>query len=115
MGGIVVNKFELFSMIYYALNHYWKENKSEELTSFLSDMNPFLFDDIGSAVPSVYTKYSLLVNEDISIDNSFSIACKYVKSLGLQAVTDAFACVGEDDWKARCVKYMSSNHKGQNI
>lgn len=36
-----MNKFELFSMIYYALNHYWKENKSEELTSFLSDMNPF--------------------------------------------------------------------------
>ena len=32
-----MNKFELFSMIYYALNHYWKENKSEELTSFLSD------------------------------------------------------------------------------
>ena len=48
-----MNKFELFSMIYYALNNYWKENKSEELTSFLSDMNPFLFDDIGSAVPSV--------------------------------------------------------------
>lgn len=55
------------------------------------------------------------MNEEISIDNSFSIACKYVKSLGLQAVTDVFACVSEDDWKARCVKYMSSNHKGQNI
>ncbi len=110
-----MNKFELFSMIYYALNNYWKENKSEELTSFLSDMNPFLFDDIGSANLAVYAKYSLLVNEEISIDNSFSIACKYVKSLGLQAVTDAFACVHEDDWKARCVKYMSSNHKGQNI
>ncbi|XQU23664.1 hypothetical protein HXT31_03850 [Gardnerella sp. DNF00622A] len=102
-------------MIYYALNHYWKENKSEELASFLSDMNPFLFDDIGSAVPSVYAKYSLLVKEEISIDNSFSVACKYVKSLGLQSVTDAFACVGEDDWKARCVKYMSSTHKGQDI
>ena len=61
MGGIVVNKFELFSMIYYALNHYWKENKSEGLTSFLSDMNPFLFDDIGSANLAVYAKYSLLV------------------------------------------------------
>ena len=60
-------------------------------------------------------EYSLLVNEEISIDNSFSIACKYVESLGLQAVTDAFACVREDDWKARCVKYMSSSHKGQYI
>ena len=78
-------------------------------------MNPFLFDDIGFAVPSMCAKYSLLVNEEISIDNSFSVACKYVKSLGLQAVTDAFACVGEDDWKARCVKYMSSTHKGQDI
>ena len=83
------------------------------MTSFLSDMNPFLFDDIGSAVPSVYAKYSLLVNEEISIDNSFSIACKYVESLGLQAVTDAFACVCEDDWKARCVKYMHQIIKGK--
>ncbi|RIY18236.1 hypothetical protein CJI57_00305, partial [Bifidobacteriaceae bacterium WP012] len=66
-------------------------------------------------VPSVYEKYSLLVNEEISIDNSFSIACKYVESLDLHAVTDAFACVSENDWKAMCVKYMSSNHKGQNI
>ena len=110
-----MNKFELISMIYYVLNHYWKENKSEELASFLSNMNPVLSDDIGSAVPSMCAKYSLLVNEEISIDNSFSVACKYVKSLGLQSVTDAFACVGEDDWKARCVKYMSSSHKGQNI
>ncbi len=78
-------------------------------------MNPFLFDDIGSANLAVYAKYSLLVNEEISIDNSFSIACKYVKSLGLQSVMDAFACVREDDWKSRCMKYMSSTHKGQNI
>lgn len=110
-----MNKFELFTMIYYALNHYWKENKSEELTSFLSDMNPFLFDDIGSAIPSVYDEYCLLVNEDIAIENSFNIAGEYIKSLGLQAVTDAFRWVQEDDWKAQCVKYMSSDHKGHNI
>ena len=39
----------------------------------------------------------------------------YYEGEDLQAVTDVFACVREDDWKARCVKYMSSNHKGQNI
>ncbi|WP_415697802.1 hypothetical protein [Gardnerella swidsinskii] len=60
-------------------------------------------------------EYSLLVNEEISVDNSFSIACKYVKSLGLQSVTNAFAYVREDDWKARYVKYMLSSHKGQDI
>ncbi|EPI42486.1 hypothetical protein HMPREF1584_00311 [Gardnerella vaginalis JCP8481A] len=26
-----------------------------------------------------------------------------------------FGVISEDDWKARCVKYMSSNHKRQNI
>ena len=26
-----------------------------------------------------------------------------------------FGGISEDDWKARCVKYMSSAHKGQDI
>ncbi len=26
-----------------------------------------------------------------------------------------FGGISEDDWKARCVKYMSSSHKGQDI
>ena len=110
-----MNKFELFSMIYYTLNHYWKENKNEELTSFLSDMNPFLFDDIGSAVHSVYQEFCLSINEEITIDNSFNIACEYIKGIGLQAVTDAFSWVKEDDWKVKCKKYMSLEHKGHSI
>jgi hypothetical protein len=114
MGGIVMNKFELFSMIYYALHHYWQTHNDKELASFLSDMNPFLFDDIGSAVPSVYETYSLLVDKEISINDSFDIAHKYAKSIGLPAVIDAIDSIQEEDWKKRCAKYLASTHKGQN-
>ncbi len=48
-----MTQFDLFSMIFLTLDHYWDEHKGEELGQFLSSMNPFLFEGEGSAVPPV--------------------------------------------------------------
>ena len=57
----------------------------------------------------------LLVIPENRVPEFKKLLVGYYEGEDLQAVTDAFACVSEDDWKARCVKYMSSTHKGQNI
>ena len=49
-----MNRFELFTMIFYVLDYYWDQNQGEELGMFLSGMSPFTFEDIGSADPAVY-------------------------------------------------------------
>ncbi len=108
-----MNKFELFSMIFYTLNHYWKDNKSEELGHFLSDMNPFLFDDIGSAVPNVYLEFCKTIDDDITIENSFNYAKKYISNIALPYVNDAFAWVDESEWKVRVERYLATEHKGK--
>lgn len=110
-----MNKFELFSMIFYTLNHYWKDNKSEELGKFLSDMNPFLFDDIGSAVPDVYLDFCNTINTDITIENSFTIAKEYISYIALPYIDEAFAWVDESEWKARIGTYLVADHKGKEI
>lgn len=108
-----MNKFELFSMIFYTLNHYWQDNKSEELGQFLSNMNPFLFDDIGSAVPDVYLKFCETIVGDITIANSFNYAKKYISEIALPYINDAFAWVEESEWRIRAEKYLASDHKGK--
>ena len=35
-----MNRFELFTMIFYVLDYYWDQNQGEELGMFLSDMSP---------------------------------------------------------------------------
>ena len=74
--GSNMNRFELFTMIFYVLDHYWDHNQGEELGMFLSDMSPFTFADIGSANPVVYDEFCDFIKVDrIEIENSFKLAC----------------------------------------
>ena len=52
-----MNRFELFTMIFYVLDYYWDENQGEELGLFLSSMSPFTFEGTGSADPTVYDEF----------------------------------------------------------
>lgn len=110
-----MNKFELFSMIFYTLNHYWKDHRSDELGQFLSDMNPFLFDDIGSAIPEIYSQFCHIINTNLTIDNSFGCAIEYINSVDLPCVKEAFSWVEEPEWKERLKSYLETDHKGKEI
>ena len=52
-----MNKFELFTMVFYALDAQWHKNKRSDLGNFLSSMNPFWWGDIGSADPAIYVDF----------------------------------------------------------
>lgn len=54
-----MNKFELFSLIYRALDAYYRHSDTlEEINAFLSDMCPFTFKDENSTVPGVYQDFN---------------------------------------------------------
>ena len=57
----------------------------------------------------------LLVIPENKVPEFKKLLVEYYEGEDLQSVMDAFACVREDDWKALCVKYMSSTNKGQDI
>ena len=107
-----MNRFELFCMIYYVIEAEWDENEDPQLDAFLSDANPFLFDDIGSADPSVFADFCEKVPAEITLENSYSIASTYVCGLKNEIISEAFFTIDEQEW-VECVKdYLSEDHKG---
>ncbi len=111
-----MNIFELFCLIYFALDSEWDKTQNEELGNYLSDANPFLFTDIGSAVSDCYTSFcDFIGKKQVTTENSFNIAKSYVESLNSKSVSSAFECISEDDWIKAAKKYLSQSHKGDNL
>ena len=111
-----MNKFELFTMTFYALDLYYDNNPSEELGQFLSSMSPFTFKEIGSAVQWVYNEFCEFVGErEITIDNSYNLAKEYVISLNNTLLLKAFCNTSEEKWEEGCNKYLATEHKGSNL
>ena len=57
-----MNKFELFTLIYFWLDHYYIESSDDKILNFLSEMNPFLWEEAGSADPALYEEFSVFIN-----------------------------------------------------
>lgn len=109
-----MNEFELFTLIYFALDaFYGTEIDDIFIHTVLSDMNPFVWTDEGSADPAMYSEYKEFLNgREISIDNSFEIAREYLKTIDYADVTPALKDVTEEKWLAVCKKYLEEPHKG---
>ena len=108
-----MNKFELFCMVFYVLDADWDETKDIIVGEYLSGANPFLFADIGSADPTIFIHFCELIDEDITIENSYSLAKKYIADLNNDSISKAFYSISEDDWFDSLSDYLSQEHKGQ--
>lgn len=60
---MVVSAYDAFVNMYYALDAAHDERSSDRLTDFVSDANPFLWKDKGSADPAVYIEFEQAWNE----------------------------------------------------
>lgn len=111
-----MNEFELFTMIYFALDAYYEKDIDDPfINTVLSDMNPFVWADIGSADPAMYSEYlDFLGGRAITLENSLNIARDYVKTIDFADVTAALDEMAEDEWMDYCKKYLSEPHKGEN-
>ena len=107
-----MNTFELFCLIFYALDAVWDESKDKELGNYLSNANPFLFKDIGSANPEVYDFFCTMIPIYISLEDSFDIATKYVKALKNASISSAFQSIEKSRWEECAKAYLELPHKG---
>lgn len=106
-----MNQFELFSMIFYALDSVWEDTKDFELGQFLSSANPFLFLDIGSADPAIYADFITKVPKKIDVEDSYKIALDYMKSLNNERFLNAFTEISQDEWEEEVKEYLAEPHK----
>ena len=111
-----MNKFELFTLIYFWLNNYYKDVDDDMIVNQLSEMDPFIWTDIGSADPAVYSEYCAFLGErKISLENSLSIAKEYVKNIDYVDITEAFENIDPAEWMRGCKEYLASDHKGAGL
>ena len=109
-----MNEFELFTMIYFALDAYYEQDiEDSSINTVLNDMNPFVWSDESSADPAMYRAFLHYLNgREIQLENSLSIAMDYLKTIKYADVTAALQDMGEDTWIEYCKKYLSESHKG---
>ena len=99
-------------MIFYALDNEWDQVRGRELGDFLSDMDPFTFDDEGSADPAVYSHFCSVIDEPVTKENSYGLAWKYIDLVGKNFVRGVFQKVSKSRWDQCLDAYLSSEHKG---
>lgn len=111
-----MSKFELFCMIFLALDSDWDETHNQELGQFLSSANPFLFEGETSAVTSVYTDFLQFVqHKPVTINDSFETAKEYILHINIPAVTESFSLLDKDQWDEALKEYLQSDHKGKSL
>ncbi len=108
-----MNQFELFCMIFFVLDAEWDDTGDAVVGEYLSSANPFLFSDKSSADPTIFAHFCDVIDENITIENSFSLAKKYISDLNNINVTIAFNSISETDWHDSVSDYLSQEHKGQ--
>jgi len=107
-----MNQFELFCMVFYALDAQWDESQDPQLGEFLSSANPFLFEDIGSADPAVYSDFCQVITEPITLENSYELATQYIATLWKEVIAKAFSGIEQDEWMECVQDYLAGPHKG---
>lgn len=111
-----MNKFELFTVIYYWLDNYYKDTADDLIINQLSDMNPFIWAEATSADPAVYDEYCTFIKEkDITLENSLAVAKEYAASIEYADISEAFENVDKNEWEKGIRKYLENEHKGADI
>lgn len=111
-----MNKFELFTIIYFWLDKFYENTTDDKIIGHLSEMNPFLWKEPVSADPAVYDEYCRFIQDKkITIENSLSLAKEYAATIQYADITEAFEDADDREWKEGLEKYLAMEHKGAEI
>ncbi len=108
-----MNEFELYTMMFFWIDNYYADSTDDRINNLIGEMNPFLWQDIGSADPAYYDEFCrYMKGKTITLDNSFELAKNFAKTIDYVDVTEAFEESDYDKWKNGCKRYIAEEHKG---
>lgn len=92
--------YDIFVMMYYALDSEYQDNPSEELRLFLSDLNPFRFADEGSADPAAYEDFKNAYSEYGTVElNGYTFAKEYIRRECSPLIQEVFTPITNEEWQ----------------
>ncbi len=110
-----MTNFELFTLIFLALNQEWEECKDESLGDFLSDINPYRWNAEMSADPAYYEEFkNFMKDKVIGSDYGFGYAKEYLKTISyypnLCQYLDSYS---EESWVDGALQLLNYLHNGE--
>ncbi len=95
--------YDVFVLMFDALDAMYDENPSEVLGNYLSGLNPFLFDDEGSAVPAEYENFKQAFfkhfnDKEPTAEESYVFCKDYLNLNAPKEANIAFDKINKDDW-----------------
>ncbi len=110
-----MTNFELFTLIFHALNQEWEECKDKTLGDFLSEINPYLWKAEMSADPAYFEEFKTFMNgKSISSDYGFKYAKEYLKTITYYPNLDKYlADYDEDSWINGAKQLLAFLHTDQ--
>ena len=98
-----MNVYKSFIYMFYALDAIYDESPNDELGDYLSGLNPFWFDDEGSADPAEYEEFkesyiNTFGEKEPATDEIYEFCKKYLDKNAPQKAIDAFNQIEKSDW-----------------
>ena len=108
-----MNEFELYTIMFFWIDCYYDNTTDDRINNVISEMNPFLWQDIGSADPAYYDDFCRYIKgKTITLDNSFELAKDFIKTIDYVDITEAFEKPDYDKWLDGSRRYIAGEHKG---
>lgn len=94
-----IDAYSVFVNMFQALNALWDECRDETLAGFLSEANPFLFKDKGSADPAIWSEFRTAFEERFpdgcqNLDDAYSFVQSY-----LHGISDEYSKAYPGKWR----------------
>ena len=95
--------YDVFVLMFDALDAMYDETPNEILGNYLSGLNPFWFDDEGSADPAEYEEFKETFSQEFpqkepTPEEAYDFCKNYLKYKAPKEVNDAFDKIDKDDW-----------------
>lgn len=108
-----MNGFELFTVMFFWIDHFYADSTDDRINNLISEMNPFRWQEICSADPALFDDFCHYVEgKTITIDNGFELAKGFIKTVDYVDVTEAFENSYYEKWLDGCRRYIAGEHKG---
>ncbi len=95
--------YDVFVLMFDALDSMYDEEPNEILGNYLSGLNPFLFDDEGSADPAEYEEFKVAFLKqfqeiEATPEATYDFCKNYLTLNAPKEVNVAFDKIDKDDW-----------------
>lgn len=112
----MIDCYTTYKLLFYGLDSLWEENNNSDLGQFLSEMNPLLFEEEGSADPAIYNSFKEKFNvtfplKTCEIEQGYYFSIEFLKvnsNMYAKIAATYFSSISLEDWNNAASNLLNS-------